>query len=85
MRTTITLDPDTQALVRRTMREHGVSFKRAVNDAIRAGLTRRAGPGAAFRTRTAQLGMPVVNLDRALQVVAEMEDEELIRKSRLGK
>jgi hypothetical protein len=27
MRTTVTLDPDTEALVRRRMRERGVSFK----------------------------------------------------------
>jgi hypothetical protein len=35
MRTTITLDPDTEALVRREMARSRMSFKRAVNDAIR--------------------------------------------------
>lgn len=84
MRTTITLDPDTAALVQRRMREEGISFKQAVNDAIRRGLEepRRGEP---FRTRTAALGQPAVNLDRALQLAAELEDEELIRKMRLGK
>ena len=38
MRTTITLDPDVHALVERAMRERGLSFKEAVNEAIRAGL-----------------------------------------------
>jgi len=82
VRTTVTLDPDTAALVQRRMREHGVSFKQALNDAIRAGA--RDG-GAGFRTETASLGVPAVNLDRALQLAGELEDEELIRKSRLGK
>jgi hypothetical protein len=84
MRTTVTLDPDTAALVRQRMRERGVSFKEAVNDAIRAGLAGDA-PRQAFETRTAALGTPAVNLDRALQVAADLEDEELVRKTRLGK
>jgi hypothetical protein len=84
MRTTVTLDPDTAALVQRRMRERGISFKEALNDAIRAGLAggERREP---FRTRTATLGTPSVNLDRALQLAAELEDEELTRKTRLGK
>lgn len=81
MRTTVTLDPDTAALVQRRMREHGISFKQALNDAIRVG----AGPAATFHTATAPLGTPAVNLDRALQLAADLEDEELIRRTRLGK
>lgn len=84
MRTTITLDPDTEALVRKHMRERGVSFKQAVNDAIRTGLavSRRE---RRFKVRTANLGVPLVNLDRALQLAAELEDEEIVRKMRAGK
>lgn len=83
MRTTVTLDPDTEQLVRRRMRERGQSFKEALNDAIRDGAT--AGAAAApFRTEVASLGESQVNLDRALQVVAELEDDELIRKMRAG-
>ncbi|MGH9280405.1 MAG: antitoxin [Acidimicrobiales bacterium] len=84
MRTTVTLDPDTEALIRKRMQVQGVSFKQAINDAIREGLaspTRRA----RFRTRTADLGLPVVALDRALQLAAELEDEEIIRRMRSGK
>lgn len=84
MRTTVTLDPDTEALVRRRMRERGVSFKQAVNDAIREGAAGR-GRQAAFRTETAALGHPAVNLDRALQLAGELEDEELVRKMRIAK
>lgn len=85
MRTTVTLDPDTAALVRRRMRERGISFKQAINDAIREGLTGGETSDRAFRTRTARLGTPAVNLDRALQLAGELEDEELVRKQRTGK
>jgi hypothetical protein len=83
MRTTVTLDPDTVALVRQRMRERGVSFKVALNDAIREGLAPRAGGG--FRTPTADLGRPVVNLDRALELAGDLEDEVRVRKQRVGK
>jgi hypothetical protein len=65
------------------MRERGVSFKAALNDAIRDGADGRPVPGQ-FATRTADLGVPAVNLDRALQVAGELEDEELIRRQRRG-
>ncbi len=83
MRTTVTLDPDTEQIVRRRMRERRVSFKQALNDAIRSGTS---GPASTkpFHTATASLGEPTVNLDRALQLAGELEDEELVRKMRLG-
>jgi hypothetical protein len=83
MRTTVTLDADTEHLVRRRMRERGVSFKRALNDAIRDG-DRPAAPVAAFHTDVASLGVPTVNLDRALQLVGDLEDDDLIRRMRAG-
>lgn len=83
VRTTVTLDPDTAALIRRRMRERGISFKQALNEAIRAGAGDNR--GAPFHTATAALGVPVVNLDRALQLAAELEDEELVRRTRVGK
>ena len=83
MRTTVTLDPDTEQLVRRRMRERNQTFKQALNDAIRAGVIAGADVEP-FRTETAAMGVSTVNLDRALQVVAELEDDELIRKQRAG-
>ena len=77
MRTTVTLDPDTDAAVRRLMRERGLTFKEAVNAAIRAGTGSRR---RSFRTATADLGSPRVPLDHALRLAAELEDEELARK-----
>lgn len=83
MRTTVTLDDDTLAAIRRRMAERGTSFKEALNDAIREGAALRTAPPA-FETRTARLGVPTVNLDRALQLAADLEDEELIRRQRRG-
>lgn len=85
MRTTVTLDPDAEAVVRRRMREQRISFKRALNDAIREGAAGPSGSRDPFRTETADLGLPMVNLDRALQLAGELEDEEVVRKMRAGK
>ncbi len=81
MRTTVTLDPDTEQIIRRRMRERGMSFKEALNDAIRSG-TATAAERTPFRTETAAMGESTVNLDRALQLAAYLEDDELVRKLR---
>ena len=78
----MTLDPDTEQLVRRDMKERGLSFKEALNQAIRRGATRvDAEP---FTTATASLGVPTVSLDRALQLAADLEDDEVVRRMRAG-
>lgn len=65
------------------MRERGISFKEAINDAIRSGVV-GSPDRERFRTETASMGVSAVNLDRALQVVADLEDDELIRRMRSG-
>jgi hypothetical protein len=67
------------------MRERGVSFKQALNDAVRDGLAPRADNRQPFQTPTSDMGLPAVNLDRALALAAELEDEELVRRMRAGK
>ncbi len=81
MRTTVTLDDDTAALVRQRMRERGLTFKQALNDSIREGVR---GERPTFRTEVARMGRPTVNLDRALQLAAALEDDELVRRHRAG-
>ena len=41
MRTTVTLDPDVERLIKDAMRERGISFKEALNEAARDGLRGR--------------------------------------------
>jgi hypothetical protein len=84
VRTTVTLDPDTEQIVRRRMRERNLSFKEALNDILRSGGVPSGPAEGPFRTQTAAMGPTAVNLDRALQVVAELEDDELIRRMRTG-
>lgn len=86
MRTTVTLDPDVEKLLRRAVRERGQSFKKVLNSAIRHGLTHKPKP-MRFRQKTFRMGTPApgVNLAKALQLAAELEDVEIIRKLKLGK
>jgi len=77
MRTPVTLDADARLLIERSMRERGLSFKQAVNDAIRAGL---ASPAAEEYTRPRDLGRPRVDLTHALRIAGELEADAIARK-----
>jgi hypothetical protein len=83
VRTTITLDPDTVALVHKAMAERKASFKEIVNDAIVRGLTAAAAP-VTFRTKTRSLGRALVDLDKATQIAAQLDDAELLRTAEQG-
>jgi hypothetical protein len=86
MRTTITLDPDVERLLRSSMRERGVSLKEALNEAVRAGLTRSRGPRRRFVQKSYSLGAEqLFRWDKALSVADAMEDEERARKLSLRK
>ena len=84
MRTTVTLEPDTDAAVRRLMRERGLTFKEAINEAIRQGVA-PAPTTKPFETTAHEMGAPAVPVDKALRLAAELEDEEIIRKLALRK
>ena len=87
MRTTITLDPDLAARLRKLSAERGTSFKATVNATLRAGLdtsaqSRRRG----YSEQSRPLGIrPGVDLTKALRLAAELEDEETIRELELHK
>lgn len=83
MRTTVTLDPDAEQIVRDRMAAKGVSFKRALNDAIREGVRGRVDIG--FSTTTFDMGEPKVDLTHANRLVAELEDAEVVGKLREGR
>ena len=86
MRTTVTLDADVAAKLRAVARQQGVSFKQALNQAVRAGLgpARRSARGFTQITQPMAL-RPGVNLDKALLLATALEDEELVRKLELRK
>ncbi len=87
MRTTVTLDPDVEALLRRMMRERGLSFKAALNQAVREGLVKAPPRGPRrYRLKTRRMGYrPELRLDQALSLAAALEDEEIARKLSLRK
>lgn len=78
MRTTVTLDDDTAALVRQRMRERDIGFKQALNELLREAALSDA--DWTFRTPTFAMGRPRVDLTKANQVAAELEDEQLLRQ-----
>lgn len=83
MRTTVTLDPDVQALVERTMRERGLTFKQALNEAVRAGVGQARSLGD-VDFPTYDLGEPLVDLGKALRLAGELEDQELAARLARG-
>lgn len=83
MRTTVTLDSDVLAMVRKLRTARGLSFKEAVNTAIRAGLA--PSEQEEVHTPTFSMGIPKVPVEHALRVAAELEDDELRRKLSAGR
>jgi hypothetical protein len=87
MRTTVTLDPDVRAILRKVMRERGVSFKEALNQAVRLGASSRRPPsGRRFRQKTYHMGFrPEFRWDKALALADAIEDEDRVRQLELRK
>ena len=88
MRTTLTLDDDLGANLKRLARQTGRPFKEIVNDALRAGLRARAAPAPRrYRLQPVSLGgvAPGVDLDRVLRLADALDDEALARKLELRK
>lgn len=76
LRTTVTLEPDVEAMVKRAMRERGLTFKEAVNEAIRTGMGAREGD-AEPALPAHDMGEPLVDVTKALRLAGELEDQEL--------
>lgn len=68
MRTTINLEPDIEAEVRRLNREHGLGVSEALNQLARAGMTVRP-ERRVFRQRAMPMGLriDVSNIAEALE------------------
>lgn len=82
----MTLDPDLAARLRALARERGTSFTEMLNTMLRRGLGGESGAPRPYRLTTHALGLrPGINLDKALQLAAELEDAETIRKLELRK
>ncbi len=83
MRTTLAIADDILRELKTRAHENGLSLTRVANDTLRAGLEARAELSRRrrrYREEVADLGVPRVNLDRALTLAAQLEDEETLRK-----
>ena len=86
MRTTVTLDPDLAARLRELARQRRISFKSAINTAVRAGLASEMDQARPYREKVRDLGVQRgVDLTKALQLAATLEDEATIHKLALRK
>jgi hypothetical protein len=85
MRTTVTLDADVEALLRKEVRRSGKPFKQVLNNAVRAGLRHRKRRDEAFEPLTFDMGKPRVDLTKAASLAADLEDEEIIGRFRRGR
>jgi hypothetical protein len=88
MRTTIDLDPDVDARLRVLARERGVPLRTVINDALRAGTRPDADADSAppYTLPSRRLGVrPGIDLDKALRLAGELEDDEIVRKLDLRK
>lgn len=79
VRTTLTLDDDVAAQLKKLMARRGVSLKQLVNDALREGLSLLGRPPAArkpYRTKPWRLGGSLVgSLDNVEEVLSRVEGE----------
>ena len=82
MRTTVTLDPDVERLIRHAMRKRTLSFKDALNEAVRIGLRRKEPKRAQrFVQKTFHMGeAQALHWDKALAVADSIEDVDLRRR-----
>lgn len=84
MRTTVTLDPDVEKLLRESIQRGRKTFKQALNDALRRGLK---GEGSAdepaFKISARPLGLREgIDPARLHDLDAELEIDEFLRKTR---
>lgn len=86
MRTTVTLDEDVAAALQQVARERGVSFKEALNSSVRSGLAQQPSASGAYEVPSRSMGLrPGIDLDKALRLAGDLEDDELVRKLDLRK
>jgi hypothetical protein len=86
MRTTITLDPDVEVLLKDAMREREASFKEVVNGALRRGLRQEpSAPVPKFVQQVYDMGRPLVDVTKAGALADELDDLDRIAKLAQGR
>ncbi len=79
MRTTLTIDDQVAADLKKAAYESGRSFKEVVNDTLRVGLRAGTSPAQPYRLSPVKLGgvRPGIDLDKALRLADDLEIESM--------
>ena len=82
MRSTVRIDDKLMTELKARARQENVSLTRMLNKLLRAGLEASQGrrPRKRFKQKTHSIGAPRVELDKALALAADLDDEEILRK-----
>lgn len=81
MRTTLRLDDDLFLALQRVAAENGVTLSVAVNRAVRAGLSAERPSRRPFRQPTVDLGATTIDIVRANEAAAALDDAALLRRT----
>jgi hypothetical protein len=87
MRTTVRIDDDLMRELKERAQCEAVSLTGLINRLIRRGLESRGKPKPRkrFRQQTHSMGVPKIDVTKALAFAAALEDEEIIDKLARGK
>jgi hypothetical protein len=78
MRTSLTIDDDVAVEIEKLRRKEDLSLKQLVNDLLRRGLRgidRRPKKRPPFKTKTFNMGKPLVSIDNIAEALAYLEGE----------
>ena len=88
MRTTVRIDDALLLELKTKAAEENVSLTRLLNRTLQAGLRagqRKDRPNRRHLEKAHSMGVPRVDLTKALSVASGLEDEEVLRKARMRK
>jgi len=85
MRTTVRIEDDLLAELKEQARAEGISLAQLLNRALRTGLETKKPRRRTVRIQPLEMGPPKIDLDKALHVAEQLEDEEFLRKIALRK
>jgi len=88
MRTTVRIDDDVIQELKERAREEKISLTRVLNKTLKNGLRteeKKTPRKKRFRQKSYDMGVPRVDLTKALALAGELEDQEIARKMALRK
>ena len=84
-RSTVRIEEDLMTEIRRRALDERVSINRMINRLLRQGLEHDSRQEPPFKEKVYSMGIPRVDLTKALAIAAALEDEETMRKLKRGK